>query len=565
MKTMLAIMMFCSSLAVNAQDSTDVQFSIPSSLRDYHYVKRSDPWLTTANAAGLTRFATASIAEAERSCMKEKGGFVDYYGSPDDVQLDVAVESLHRLNSRTVLFGAISYNNFAGKDMAGSAFIAPTLSMHLPFDIVEDSLTNLGDKHRDVYRLQGGVGVDVWRGLALGARFDYTAANYAKYKDLRHKNKLMDMALTLGVTVPLGAWGDAGAHYLYHRNTESVTFSTYGKGDKTYQSLVSYAAFMGQREQFGAAGYTDKSREMPLVSDVDGIGVEFSLHSPLSSLPSPHSSLPSPHSSLLFYNSFTYARRRGYYGRKSPYTITYSEHESHIYDYRARLSYTPRASRHASRVSRFTLDLTLSAENLQNDATTYRELQNDAGATYYNYYTPVKAANRLWVDGSAALTADLGVSGELPAWTLQAGLSWLHRRQTAYLYPYYRRQTIDSRELFAAVTRNRPVARGVWTFALNGAFGWGGGAPCEDLTFATPSEKMDAPAVMDAYLYREHQFLTSAQYGVGGSVKYAFLFPGTQLWTHARLSLAHRKANETNDYSIGCDRTQVGVAVGCTF
>lgn len=523
-------------------------------LRDYQFVKRSDPWLTAGNAAGLTRFAADNIAEAELSLLREKGGFVDYYGSPDDLQLNVSVEALHRLNKRTALFGAISYNNFAGKDMAGSAFLAPTLqragtgsahtftSTHLPFDIVEDSLTNLGSKHRDVYSLAGGVGIDVWRGLSLGARLDYTAANYAKYKDLRHKNKYMDMTLTLGVYVPLGQWGDIGVHYLYHRNTESVTFSTYGKSDKTYQSLISYAAFMGQREQFGSNGFTDKSREMPLVNDCDGVGTNFSFLI----------------SHFSFYNAFTYALRRGYYGRKSPYTITYTQHESDIYDYQARLSY-------ASRASRFTLDLSLTAENLQNDANTYRELQNDAGATYYNYYTPVKTANRLWVDGSVVLTADLGQALHTPRITMQAGLNWMHRKQTGYLYPYYRHQTLTNNEYFLSVTRNLPTRHGLWSLTLSGAFLQGSGEPCEDLTFATPSEKMEAPAVMDAYLYREYQYLTSAQYRIGGSVKHAFIFPGTQLKTHARLSLSHQKANETNDYSNGCDRTQVSVAVGCTF
>ena len=543
--------MLCAGLGCLAQSATGVP---PSSIihRDYGFIKRSDPWLSSVNAAALTRFATASIAEAELSLTRTKGGFVDYRDSPNALQLGASVESFYRLSDRAVLFGSISYDNFAGKDMAGSAFtqLSP-LTTHAPFDIVEDSLGNEGDKHRDVYQLTGGFGVDIYHGLSIGTRLDYTAANYAKYKDLRHKNKLMDLQLSAGFYAPLGRWGAVGANYLYHRNTESLQFSTYGKTDKVYQSLVGYAAFMGQREQFGVEGFTDKSREMPLVNDYNGLSLQFSLHPAIL-----HSSLSTLHSS--FFNSFSYLHRRGYYGRKSPYTITYTDHHSDIYNYAARLTLLPRRSR-------LCLDFSLSAENLQNDANTYRELKNDAGATYYNYYAKVKTANKLWVDGNVALTADLGIQGEQPTWTLQAGLDWMHRKQTAYLYPYYRRQHLSAREYFASATHHLATRYGVWSFSLNGSFRQGSGQPCEDLTYTQPSEKMDAPATMEVWLMREYQWLTSAQYAAGGSVKYAFLFPGTQMATYAKVSLQHRKSNETNSHSQGCDHTQLSVALGCNF
>ena len=80
-----------------------------------------------------------------------------------------------------------------------------------------------------------------------------------------------------------------------------------------------------------------------------------------------------------------------------------------------------------------------------------------------------------------------------------------------------------------------------------------------------PSSKQEQPAVMEAMLWREYQWLCAAQYRIGGSVQYAFVFPGTRLKTHARLTASHRKANETFDYSQGCDRTQLSLAIGCTF
>lgn len=574
MRRLQTILLICVAgwLGVIAQPASDsVQTSPLAShlsplYRDYQTLKRSDPWLTSSNAAALVRFSDDNIAEAQLYLTRKKGGLCDYYESPNLLQADAGIESFFRLNPRTVVFGSMSYDNFSGRDMAGSAFISSpsvpyvaTVSQHHPFDLIEDSLNNTGNKHRDTYRLTGGFGYSMSNGFSLGARLDYTAANYAKYKDLRHKNKLMDMQLSLGAYLPLGRWGAVGANYLYHRTTESVQFSTYGKTDRTYQTLISYGAFMGRVEQFGGTGYTDKSREMPLVSDYNGLSVQFSLlFSPLS-----------------FYNSFTYAHRTGYYGRRSPYTVTYADHQSDVYHYDARLALN-------TRKSRVSLDLQLNAENLQNLGATYREQKNDAGATYYDYYTPVKTADKLWVDGTVALTADLyrqRICGSaccddvatspsaLPSWTFQAGLSWHHRHHTAYVYPYYRRQRLTTCEPFVSLCRNIIAAKGsaIWSFSLDGSFRQGTGEPYEDLTFVEPSDKQESPASMDAYLWREYQWLTAPQYAVGGTVKYSFLLPSLQMKPHVSLSLHHRKANHVFDYSQGRDCTQVTIAVGCTF
>ena len=544
---------------------------------------------------------------AEVSLTKAKGGFVDFSGSPDALTFNAFVESFFRLNRRAVVFGAMSYNNFSGHDMAGSAFITSKISNlnppfsnqpHLPFDIVEDSLTNTGTKHQDTYRLVGGFSLSVTDGFAIGARLDYTAANLAKYKDLRHKNKLMDMNLTAGFYLPLSFPNRdrerlqlaIGANYLYHRTTESVQFSTYGKNDKVYNSLISYANFMGAVEQFGSTGFTDKSREMPLVSDYNGVGVQFSLTpSTLNAHPSTLNAQRSPLNSqrstlnpqpstltpqLSFFNSFIYAHRRGYYGRKSPYTITYTDHESDIFSYNAQLSASSQCG------SRFSLDLSLTAENLRNDAANYRELQNEQGATYYEYYTPVKTANKLWLDGTAALTAELGrlnlnggsrpsLSVSLPKWTFRAGLNWHRREQTAYVYPFYRRQDLSSKEPFVSLCHNMSFPRlgraSYFTFVLDFSFLKGCGLPYEDFTYQQPSDKQEQPPVMDAYLWREYLWLTAAQYCVGGSVKYSFVMPSIRLRTFVRLSLSHRKANETSEYSLGCDLTTASLAVGCEF
>lgn len=508
-------------------------------LRDYDFVKTTDAWLSSRNGAALTRFNTSNLSVAEVTVTRERGGFVDYSSSPDVWQASASVASLYRISPRTVVTGSIHYTNFIGKEMGGSTFI---LTRRPAFSIEEDSLTNLGKKHLDTYQLSGGIGVDVCHGLSVGARIDYTAANYAKYKDLRHKNKLMDMTLTIGAYAPIGKVVGIGANYYYRRTNESVTYNTYGREEKIYKSFINYGPFIGEVEQFSINGLTEKGREMPMSDNYNGGSIQVGAEIGPARLT----------------KELTVAHRSGYYGRKSPYTITFARHTSNVYEYHGRLTVkAPHALHH--------LDVTLSAENLVNHFTTYREQTNESSATYYEYYDDVKTANKLWVEGDATYTAHWGIREELPTWSLQVGYRWMHRKQTAYAYPYYRRQKLDSGEAYLACTRHLLLRHGELALTAQGSFRQGHGAPFEDLTFVTPSDKQTPPPTMEAWLYREHQWLTSAQYGIEGGARYSFGIRGTRLVAHTQLTVSHRKANETNEYSIGRDRTSVAVTVGCRF
>lgn len=508
--------------------------------RDYTLVKQSDPWLTCENAAALARYNTSSIAQAELALTSAKGGFVNYYDSPDVLQVGAAVESFYRISKRTVVFGKMSYDNKSGNDMAGSAFIDHE---HRPFDIVEDSLTNLGRKRLDTYHLTGSFSTLLYKGFAIGAKLDYTAANYAKYKDLRHKNKLMDMKLSAGFYLPVTHHLAVAACYRYRRNNESVSFSTVGSSDKVYKSLVDLANFTGYVEQFGFEGFTDRVNEMPLVNNCHGGSAQLSIDFARSTM---------------FFVEAGFVHRTGYYGRKSPYTITYTNHHSDNYQLKAQLS-------HKAKSSTYQADFYLDTEKLTNEANTYREAKKESGATYYEYFTPVKTADKVWSNYGLALTANLNIQGELPCWILRGGFNRMERRQTAYIYPYARRQNIHATELYVTATHQHLTKHGVWSAQLGGSFNKGGGMPYEDFTLASPSDKQSAPPSMDAYLYREHQYLTSAQYVMSAQLKYAFIIRNTKLRPHVKFDINHRRCNEPNDYSDGSTRTVTSVAIGCTF
>lgn len=100
-------------------------------LRNYQFVKQHDPWLTSDNVAGLTHYQSRNIAEAEVSFSMGRGGFVNYNESPKTLSLDASVESFFRISPRTVVYGRMAYDNFTGRSMTGSAFLANSHSSFL--------------------------------------------------------------------------------------------------------------------------------------------------------------------------------------------------------------------------------------------------------------------------------------------------------------------------------------------------------------------------------------------------------------------------------------------------
>ena len=532
----LLFLVCCNTIA--AQDSL--------LLRDYHFIQQSSPWLTQRNAAALTQalYNHKNIAQTELSLSHASGKLTDISGSPSVTDLLAAIESYYRISPHTVVYGALSYDNFSGSDMAGSVFMQD----RLPFDIVEDSLTNLGRTHRDTYQLTGALSYSFSPKLSIGLRMDYTAGNYAKYKDLRHKNKLMDLKITAGVLTTFNIQHSTlniGADYTYKRRTESLSFNTYGKNEKVFKSLIDYGALMGNVEQFGNEGYTDKTNEMPLFEDGHSGSLQLSLdQGPFS-----------------VFNALTYSYSTGYYGRKSPYTITYTDHDRNVFAEHMRLSYEKGATRAL-------LDIRYQHEKLQNRINTYRGLTNANGATHYEYYDAAESADKRWRNLDVDYTMYLGIRQELPTWTITAGYHWQQRDITAYLYPYYRQQQLRTHEVTASVARNIMLSKGVWNIMVKGGYQKGSGAPYSDGTFVTPSGKQPQPATMETLLWRDYHYLTAPQFSIGLQAKYTFIFPGTALRTHIRAAFDYRRASITDDTPSGLHnphRTILTIAAGHTF
>ncbi len=377
--------------------------------RDYSLIERRNAWLTSGNAAALTTFADSSVARATLRYKYEGGKLRSVSEGKDVNNFDADVRSFYRLSKSVVAYGRMAYDNFNGTKMAGSMFV-PTSEL-MPFDLIGYSEDMAGNKHAETFNATGAVGWNVYHALALGARVDYTAGTYAKHRDLRHSNTLMDLDTKVNVLLSSNGNSGIGAGFVYRRRTETMLFDVYGTTDRIYTTLVDYANRHGEVETFGVEGFTDGSNEQPLLSEYVGFNAQGMWKG--------------------IFADVTYTHRTGYYGKRSQYTASHERHHGDATSVHLRYD-LPHV---ASRLVWF--DANLSTERLTAERENYRRMTSATGgaATYYEYYEPTKMSDKTQTQGSFIVNAYWKPAGEIFLWHINGGLAYWTRHQTAYVYP----------------------------------------------------------------------------------------------------------------------------------
>lgn len=506
---------------------------------NYLFIKDSNPWLSARNPAGLIHLDTLRISTASVSAEAVSGSFRDYNDASKIFSIGARAESFYQLNKSLVFFGIVEYQNSSLKGSEGSAFIN---TFHLPFDLVEAE-PHPGKAQQNRYHLVGAIAGDVSRTLALGAKIDYTAADFSKHKDLRHQNYLMDLRFNAGAHLHFGEKLEAGLDLIYRRSTESVRFDLYGTADRTYWTLISYAAFMGRKEAFGEFGYTEKGRQIPLFNDYKGAGAQLAW---------------SPADGLKIFGDVSYLKRDGYYGEKSATTVQFDTYSGNLLEVNFRADYSRGDNLH-------TLEANFASEALDNFSTNFREVENqDNSARYYEYYSPVKRAHKVWTNLSGTYTFQSGFVGQTPSWIVQAGFNYERSAQTGYEYPFFRKQTLTVQSFKASAVRNLIGKSTVWGIRGDISYSKGSGKPYEDGFYAQPSSGQSSPANMEEYLLQNHEFLTSPQWGVVLGLRATFLAKALGLRPYVDLQYSMRRASDLT-WIQGNSRNCINLTIGTAF
>lgn len=520
---------WCCTVPAGAQKADSI-------LADPEYLRQTNAWLSSGQVLGLQYIPFQRLSVATVGAVQKKGQFINFHESGNSLSARAGISSYRRLNPSVVFTGAISYENFLGKNMGGSVFLDPYQN---PLDIVEYADTTTGSKRLEQYHIEGGVSVQATGKLRLGGKILYETANYTKLKDMRHTNKLLRLDLSLSAAYEIGPRLNIGLAYDYFRRIESVGFNIYGNTDRQYLSLISFGSFYGMIELYDTDnGYTADTNPMfsarhSASAIVNGeIGDGFS-----------------------WFSQLTYGSGTGYFGKKGSSQILHTRHQSHQYAYRGILTLKAPGKLHH-------LDLGVSSGSVDNFQNIYRKETSLGGNTSIVYYGRNKVMDRTVTRGSLAYTLHSDIRNALPGWTFLLKGDYTDHRQTVSLYPYYRRQEISSWLVSLAGGRHIARQKNIYSLSLGSLYGTGGGTARDDGVYATPSSNQSVPISKDSYLLREFEYLTAARITNSVAAGYTRLLK-KQESCHIKSNFSH--TNAFNAQYTGRNFTSVSLTLGYTF
>ena len=168
----------------------------------------------------------------------EAGGYHPAF-APESLWRAGASASGTRHGDRASYTGYFSFEQVEGKGQFTSMFLEPG---YFPIDVLEFTP---GDKTRQTYKLGGGFVTPFADDFLFGIKTDYTAANYAKRKDIRHTTYGMD--LQVEPTFGFASGGqDISIAYIFRKRTETIDAEQVGAA--TDQS---YYAFLDKGMRYG--------------------------------------------------------------------------------------------------------------------------------------------------------------------------------------------------------------------------------------------------------------------------------------------------------------------------
>ena len=172
----------------------------------------------------------------------EAGGYHPAFAPESLWKAGAKAQGTHH-GERTSYTGSFSFEQIEGKGMFTSMFLEPG---YFPVDVLEFTP---GDKTRQTYKLNGGFVTEFLDGMVFGVKADYTAANYAKRKDIRHTTYGMDFQMepTFGVVDDETDGGQSvSVSYVFRKRTETIDAEQVGAA--TDQS---YYAFLDKGMRYG--------------------------------------------------------------------------------------------------------------------------------------------------------------------------------------------------------------------------------------------------------------------------------------------------------------------------
>ena len=215
------------------------------SAQRYERVVKDNFWNSSRNVSGI-RQDSVSRSYAEAYGKYEGGGFRDTWQAEKGWSAGAATASIRHLE-RLSLKGSFSFEQTEGYGMCGSMFIDPGF---YPVDVLEFTP---GRKSLQTYALDGGFSYDLTSEWRIGAAMDFTSANMAKRKDLRHTNWKLDMTVAPGFMYHCGDFAIGGS-YIFRKTSESIKAEQVGTSESSYYAFLDKGLMYGVYSVWSGSG-----------------------------------------------------------------------------------------------------------------------------------------------------------------------------------------------------------------------------------------------------------------------------------------------------------------------
>ncbi len=439
----------------------------------FDYVYERNAWNGGVNLAGL-RQDTLTRSYAEIYATKEKGSFVDPSASNDAWTAGLGAETIKHLK-RISFYGAFNYDYKDQRNMCGSMFVDPG---YYPVDILEFTP---GRKILENYAFAGGLSAQVATHWTLGLKIDFAARNYAKRKDLRHKNSRLDFEIAPSVLYTLGQL-NLGLSYIFDKNSECVDAEQINMGVDQYPAFFDKGLYYGISELWNGDGmHLDVAgvKGFPIMESAHGVGFQLSYD--------------------WIYADVAYRYRSGETGEKG-----FRWHEFSTDDVQARVVATLNRQAPTQHFVRLDFDWQsqLNNENVLDKV-------NIGGVTNVTIYgsTPIFGRKSYRVSGEYEMHRD---KMELRAGAIYSVLN----RQSTLMYPMTRSQELHTTKVYASglITVGRWDLSGGLSY-LCGGFSESQSNPQSDMTLGK------YPTQLTEYYNLSNEYLTASRIGVEGAVR----------------------------------------------
>lgn len=499
------------------------QLVAQKSWAEYDFVVNSLPWLTSKNPTGILFLEHNKISEVEFKGKKSNGDLINYHESNDSYQFGGYARSLYRINEKVVLKGTIDYTNFKGQNMSGSVFIDPYSQV---LNITEFSNEDKGDKKLERYDLVGAVAVEAYKNIRLAGEFSFSAANYAKMKDLRHINELTDIKTNIGMIYSFDKDINVGLSYLYHKNIEGISFNKYSPSAKIYEMLLSYGNFWGEKTTFDSSLGILSSAKKPIYSTTHSLSAQASMQA-------------TPQT--LVYLEASYSKGTGKFGIDKASSPIYYQYQTTAMD--AKLSMRLNQGDNVHQIA-----LSYEQETSNNNMNIWKKIDSSTGGSTIVYLDPKQVSTRKERVLSLEIQSQQQIKDFLPKWdyTLNADLHKTTSRAT--LYPYYRINELSRYGIQVNARRNIVQQKGYYSFALNVGYTAAlNGDPYTDGS-STPSPTQVKPKTADQMMYHEYEYLTTPSLSLSPKLQYTHKLSKYASTAYIALQYQHHQALKPLNY-----------------